>query len=172
MKISFFKILKFLFPLFIANSVIIGIFYYWFSDITFESEKDNNFIIGILLIVIIPIIPQLVLLINHYLYDKNTHICFKKNQLIINKNGKTITINQENICNWELVCTATKSLNSSIKYWLIDNLFFIKIYLKEEEEKPIKLSCLLDSKIDQLFNEHFGEFRENNQIRFFPYMED
>src|SRR5690606_28478719 len=149
MRITFIKISKFLLQLLITNILILGIFYYWFSD-DISVLKNNKFIFGLILIITIPFVPQFIVLFNHYYYNKNISMKFENNRLNIFDNEKKIEVNKNNIISWQLVGTASKSKKSSIKFTLIDDLFYIKVILKNEDS-PIILTSLLYPKIDKLF---------------------
>lgn len=166
MRITFIKISKFLLQLLITNILILGIFYYWFSD-DISVLKNKQLLFGLIMLIIIFHLPQFIVLFNHYYYNKNTSMDYENDKLNIIDIEKKIEVNKNNIISWQLVGTASKSKKSSIKFTLIDDLFYIKVILKNEDS-PIILTSLLYPKIDKLFEELFESFRIENKISSFP----
>lgn len=165
MKITFIKIIKILLQLFITNILILCFFYYIFSD-DISVLNNNNFLWGLILIITIPFVPQFIVLLNHYNYNKNTVIDYKNGKLNIVDNKNKIEINRNNIISWQLVATATKSKRSSYKFTLIDDLFYIKVILDNNDS--IVLTSLLCPQIEKLFMELFNSYRIENKIISFP----
>src|SRR5690606_41700768 len=75
--------------------------------------------------------------------------------------------NEDTLKSWELVGTSSKLINSSIKFSLLDDLFYLKIELKEAN-KEIVLTSLLYSKIDTMFQQLFPNKRVENRRKFYP----
>lgn len=167
-KITHKKLLKSIFPLLVTNLMIISVFYYWFSD-DVSIFKNTFFIMGIFSILIIPVIIQLIIFINHYKINKQTILNVNNNKVIITYNNKTFTICDNNILSWQLIGTSSKIKDSSIKFSLIDDLFYVRIYVKDINE-PIILTSLLNSKIDILLQVLFPSQRLNDTSSIFPFI--
>lgn len=165
-KITSFKILKICLPLIITNLVIVSIFYYFFWN-SINFSEDFTFILGLLILITIPLVPQIFLLINHFRENRNVRLTIYQNYLLLKINGKQIIISENNINSWELVGTSSKLKNSSIKFSLLDDIFYLKIELKESNEQ-IVLSSLLFSKIDNVFQQLFSNKRKENKVKFLP----
>ena len=165
-KITSFKILKICLPLLITNLVILFVFYYLFGD-SINFTEDFTFIIVLIILMIIPLVPQLFLVFNHFHKNRNKELIINQDYLLLKNNGKEIVINENNIISWQLVGTSSKLKNSSIKFSLLDDLFYLKIELKESN-KQIILSSLLYSKIDNVFQQLFPNSRKEDRVNFFP----
>lgn len=165
MKITFVKILKYFLPLLITNIFILSVFYYWFSD-DISIFTDNKFVFGLILIIAIPFIPQFIVLFNHYTKNKDTYLAYNDEFIYVHDKEIKIEINKQNIRSWQLVATATKSKRSSYKFTLIDDLFYIKVILDNNDS--IVLTSLLCPQIEKLFMELFNSYRIENKIISFP----
>ncbi len=91
----------------------------------------------------------------------------EKERFIILDNKRKIEVNKNTIICWQLVGTASKTKKSSIKFTLLDDLFYIKVFLKYEDS-PIFLTSLLYTNIEELFMENFQSFKIENKISSFP----
>lgn len=162
------KILKKCFPLIFTNLFIIGVFYYWFFE---DDSLINNlsFFIGLVILIFMPIIFQLVIIFNHYAINKKILFKVYEDQLFIIQNDEQLIISEDNIIHWNLVGTSGKVKNSTIKFSLIDDLFYVKILLKDRKEEVI-VTSLLNSKIDVVLQELFSNKRKENKATFFPYI--
>ncbi|RRJ88160.1 hypothetical protein EG240_13920 [Paenimyroides tangerinum] len=165
-KITSFKILKICLPLLITNLVILFVFYYFFGD-SINFTEDFTFIIVLIILMIIPLVPQLFLVLNHFRKNRNVGLTIYQDYLLLKSNGEQIIISENTINSWELVGTSSKLKNSSIKFSLLDDLFYLKIGLKESN-KEIILSSLLYSKIDNVFQQLFPNPRKEDRVKFFP----
>ena len=165
-KITSFKILKICLPLIITNLVILSFFYYFFWN-SINFSEDFTFILGLLILITIPLVPQIFLLINHFCENRNVRLTIYQNYLLLKINGKQIIISENTINSWELVGTSSKLKNSSIKFSLMDDIYYLKIELKESNEQ-IVLSSLLFSKIDNVFQQLFSNKRKENKVKFLP----
>lgn len=165
-KITYYKILKICLPLIITNLLILFVFYYWFwNDIDFL--EDSTFLISLIILMIIPLIPQMFLMLNHWNVNRNTELIIYHNYLVVSINKKQIVLNEETFKSWELVGTSSRLKHSSIKFSLLDDLFYLKIELKEQN-KQIVLTSLLYSKIDTTFQQLFPNKRIENRRKFYP----
>lgn len=165
-KITSFKILKICLPLLITNLVILFVFYYFFGD-SINFTEYFTFIIVLIILMIIPLVPQLFLVLNHFRKNRNVGLTIYQDYLLLKSNGEQIIISENTINSWELVGTSSKLKNSSIKFSLLDDLFYLKIGLKESN-KEIILSSLLYSKIDNVFQQLFPNPRKEDRVKFFP----
>lgn len=165
-KITLFKILKICVPLVITNLVILFVFYYFFGE-SINFSEDFTFLLGLIILMIISLIPQLFLVLNHFYANRNTRLKIYQDYLLLKTNCKQIIISENTINSWELVGTSSKLKNSSIRFSLLDDLFYLKIELKESN-KQIILSSLLYSKIDNVFQQLFPNTRKEDRVKFFP----
>src|SRR5690606_31057080 len=119
MKITFLNILRLLSPLIFTNILVLGVFYFWFSnDLTILQDK--MLVLVFVSILLLSTVPQLIVVINHYKMNKKVLLTIEADTLIItDKNGKNIKINDKNIVSWQLVGTAGKIRESSIKFSLL-----------------------------------------------------
>ena len=165
-KITSFKILKICFPLIITNLLILCFFYYCFWD-SINFFEDSTFLIGLIILIIIPLIPQLILVVNHFYTNRKTEITIYQDYLLLTIDGTQWIINENTINSWELVGTSSKIKESSIKFSLLDDLFYVRIYVKDTNE-PIILTSLLNSKIDTLLQVLFPNNRKVDKLKHFP----
>ena len=142
------------------------VFYYFFGD-SINFTEDFTFIIVLIILMIIPLVPQLFLVLNHFRKNRNVGLTIYQDYLLLKSNGEQIIISENTINSWELVGTSSKLKNSSIKFSLLDDLFYLKIGLKESN-KEIILSSLLYSKIDNVFQQLFPNPRKEDRVKFFP----
>lgn len=165
MKVTLFKFLKYLFPLVVTNILIVCVFYYWFyDDASIMKDKEVLLVFG--LILSIPLIPQLVLLINHYKISR--HLVIEKGQksLKITELDRHFEIHEENIISWQLIGTSSKIQKSSTKYTIADDLFYIKVFLKNGIK--IHISSMVDKNIDKFFVNVFPSVKTKDKKTLFP----
>src|SRR5690606_9517814 len=165
-KITFYKIFKTSFPLITTNIFIVSVFYYWFRD-DLDFSEDSTFLLSLLILITILLLPQLILILNHWNVNKDTQLTIYQNYIVLSINNKQIILNEDTLKSWELVGTSSKLINSSIKFSLLDDLFYLKIELKEAN-KEIVLTSLLYSKIDTMFQQLFPNKRVENRRKFYP----
>lgn len=167
MKISYIQIFKLLLQLLITNIIILSVFYYWFYDDD-SILKDYKFLFGIIIIIFIPFIPQFIVLLNYYYINNNVILVNDNHVIYVKMKEKIIEINTENIVSWQLIGTASKIKKSSIKFSLLDDLFYIKVNLKNNSS--IILTSLLFNKIDELFEQKFYLYKVDSKISNFPFI--
>lgn len=165
MRINLKNSLRFFVPILITNILIFGVFYYWFSE-DISVLKNNLLLYGLIIIIITFQLPQFIVLINHYINNKNVFLRYDKEFIYLNYHGKEIEISEKNIVNWKIIGTAGKSKNSSIKFSLLDDLFYVKVVI--ENNQTLILSSLVYFKIDKLFEDLFNSFKMENEIHSFP----
>lgn len=165
-KITYYKILRTCSPLITTNIFIVSVFYYLFWD-GLDFYENSTFLISLIILMIIPSIPQLVLMLNHWNVNRNTELIIYQNYLVVLINNKQIVLNEETFKSWRLVGTSSRLKNSSIKFSLVDDLFYLKIELKDQN-KEIVLTSLLYSKIDTTFQQLFPNKRIENRLKFYP----
>lgn len=95
-KITSFKILKICLPLVITNLVVLFVFYYFFGD-SINFTENSTFIIGLFILIIIPLVPQVLLVFNHFLENRNEELIIFQDYLLLKSNGKEIILNENSI---------------------------------------------------------------------------
>ena len=90
-----------------------------------------------------------------------------KSGIQINFNNKRkFEITKNNIISWQLTGTASKLQNSSIKFSMLDDLFYIKVVLDNKD--TITLTSLLYKDIDKLFEDLFIDYKIDDRKSNFP----
>ena len=90
-----------------------------------------------------------------------------KSGIQINFNNKRkFEITEKNIISWQLTGTASKLQNSSIKFSMLDDLFYIKVVLDNKD--TITLTSLLYKDIDKLFEDLFIDYKIDDRKSNFP----
>lgn len=90
-----------------------------------------------------------------------------KSGIQINFNNKRkFEITKNNIISWQLTGTASKLQNSSIKFSMLDDLFYIKVVVDNKD--TITLTSLLYKDIDKLFEDLFIDYKIDDRKSNFP----
>ena len=166
MKITYLTIVKFLFPTISTYILILGVFYLMFSNVL-PTFRDLNIVLFFSFILILPVCIELIILFNYYKINKNIHMSKNKSGIQINFNNKRkFEITEKNIISWQLTGTASKLQNSSIKFSMLDDLFYIKVVLDNKD--TITLTSLLYKDIDKLFEDLFIDYKIDDRKSNFP----
>jgi|SRR5690554_1117909 len=166
MKITYLSIVKFLFPTIFTYILILGVFYLMFYKVL-PTLRDINIVLFFSLILILPVGIELIVLFNFYKINKNIYISRSKSGILINFNNKRkLEITKSNLVSWQLTGTASKLQNSSIKFSMLDDLFYIKVVVDNED--TITLTSLLYKDVDKLFEDLFIEYKIDDRKSNFP----
>lgn len=90
-----------------------------------------------------------------------------KTGIHINFNNKRkLEITKNNLVSWQLTGTASKLQNSSIKFSMLDDLFYVKVVVDNGD--TITLTSLLNKDIDKLFEDLFIDYKIDDRKRNLP----
>src|SRR5690606_1641857 len=157
MKITYLTIIKFLFPTISSYILILGVFYLMFFNVL-QTLTDINIVIFFLLILTLPVGIELIILFNYSKINKNMYISYNSLLILINfNNKKNLEITKNNLVSWQLTGTASKLQNSSIKFSMLDDLFYVKAVIDNGD--TIILTSLLNKDIDKLFEDLFINYK-------------
>src|SRR5690606_19031820 len=166
MKITYLTIVKFLFPTISTYILILGIFYLMFFNVL-STLRDINIVLFFSLILILPVGIELIVLFNYYKINKNIYMSKSKTGIHINFNNKRkLEITKNNLVSWQLTGTASKLQNSSIKFSMLDDLFYVKVVVDNGD--TITLTSLLNKDIDKLFEDLFIDYKIDDRKRNLP----
>jgi len=132
-----------------------------------QTLTDINIVIFFLLILTLPVGIELIILFNYYKITKNIYISKNNLGILINfNNKKNLEITKNNLVSWQLTGTASKLQNSSIKFSMLDDLFYVKAVIDNGD--TIILTSLLNKDIDKLFEDLFINYKTDERKSNFP----